>query len=353
MPRLAAAVVLALTAALSLAAPAGAQSGWHNCDAMILDGGRVEVVPSPFIVGGAPERGGFPRPTTAFFIQVRRGTCATARGLLHDLLASSDESIALGERGFGVRWVRDFPRVAGSPTYRVSTFRGRTLVRYVRFGRAPRLDHSIYRAGQWVDVYGAAVYGECTGAFVLKLASSPYPVGLTAGHCAELFNIGQPNPVQRAGAQLGAILAGSGENPDAAIFSLRSEWAVAQQIERGNRSPLTVAGSVPTRDQDPGERVCLAGRTSGADTCGTIVPNYPFANDTARCTNIKAGPGDSGGPIYTETRGLRTRAVGIAIEVGRYANRRRLCYEPIQGILEHFGAQLASGPLVRGPGIPS
>ena len=225
---------------------------------MILDGGRVEVVPSPFIVGGAPERGGFPRRTTAFFIQVRRGTCATARGLVNDLLASSDETHRA--RRAGVRRALGFatsPRVAGSPTYRFSTFRGRTLVRYVslRTRAATRpLDLPRRPVGRRQRRRGLRRVHGCV--LVLKLASSPYPVGLTAGHCAESFNIGQPNPVQRAGAQLEVILAGSGENPDAAIFSLRSEWAVAQQIERGNRSPLTVTGSVPTRDQDPGERVC-------------------------------------------------------------------------------------------------
>jgi hypothetical protein len=296
------------------------------------------------------------RGSAAFSIRRRGVDCGELIELMGALLPAKDELTGLGAAGFGVTRVKR-QRIRGRRAYRVYARHGRERLSYGRFG-SPRIDHSIYRAGQWVDVYGVARYSECTGAFVLKLAYSPYPVGVTAGHCSQNQNLDQPLPVRRGFSgreptQLGSVIDFSPVNPDASIFSIRAEWGVAQQVERGERPPKTVTGWVRTGDQHNGDRVCLAGRTSGGDVCGEIVPNYPFAAEGQRCTNIISGHGDSGGPIYTDSPGLTTKAIGIASRVGRYVNRGRLCYEPMGRILEHFNATLAPGPLVRGPGIPN
>jgi hypothetical protein len=84
-----------------------------------------------------------------------------------------------------------------------------------------------------------------------------------------------------------------------------------------------------------------AGRNSGADQCGHIVPNYPAASPGVRCTDIRATRGDSGGPVYESTGELRTRAVGITAEV--VTIHRSMCYTPLGPILQAFGATLAPG----------
>ena len=67
-------VVAALVTALLAGVPAAeARPAWRTCDAMIVDGGRVEIIPSGAIIDGLPERGGFPKSSTAFFPQVRVG----------------------------------------------------------------------------------------------------------------------------------------------------------------------------------------------------------------------------------------------------------------------------------------
>jgi hypothetical protein len=232
-------------------------------------------------------------------------------------------------------------------------------VEYARFGGRPALDHSLFRAGQWIDVYGDRFKGECTAAWVLRLRAGGPPVGLTAGHCEEHTYI-EDLPVLRGYAghpasRLGTLLRTYPDGLDAGIFSIVAEVGVAQQVERGDRLPRTAIGWVRTRDQKPGDRVCFSGRSSGADVCGRVIKRFAGTPKYAVCTDVKARHGDSGGPVYTPGDGATTRAMGVVIVGGGRltGHRNDMCFTPIEAILKAFDATFPRGPLVRGPGYPT
>ncbi len=357
------AVVAAIVTALLAGVPAAeARPAWRTCDAMIVDGGRVELIPSIAVIDGLPERGGFPKASTAFFPQVRGGRCRVVWALLREVLVKSDESAALTGAGFRLLSSTDFTRLSRlGPTYRV-TARGRgALVRYVRFGERLRVDSTLYRAGQHVDFLLSDE--SCTAAYVLLLRG--LRAGLTAGHCSNFpifggvenegpFRVDAPadpplglnidNPYRRDG-------------PDALVFDLRQVPAI-QQIERGGRTPITVAGWVRTERQQKGLTVCFAGRTSGADgNCGEIFRFQDVSGQRLICARTRTRKGDSGGPVYLRPVGGRTRAVGIVkgprLNVPPLA-RGELCYTPIEKILETLNATLPRGRIapVPPPGTP-
>jgi hypothetical protein len=343
--------VLAVLLLLALAPAAHARAGWRDCDAMIVDQGRVEVYPSIYIVNGAPERRGFPKASTAFFIQIRGGGCATARNLVRAVLAAPDESATLLRSGFRLVSAEDFVRLSKSgPTYRVLARRGSKRVRYVRFGENPRVDSTFYRAGQHLEFYLTDL--ECTAGYVLQLPSGR--AGSTAGHCSNYpafggvenegpfrvdapsepgFGLNLDNPFHRGG-------------PDALVFDLRDVPAI-QQIERGGEAPLAVTGTVTTERQRKGLRVCFAGRTSGADgNCGRIFRFQEIDGQRVICARTRARGGDSGGPVFLPPLGGRTQAVGIV--KGDRLNlppltHGELCYTAIDDVLAAFGATFPRG----------
>jgi hypothetical protein len=119
--------------------------------------------------------------------------------------------------------------------------------------------------------------------------------------------------------------------------------------------PRTAIGWVRTRDQDPGDRVCFAGRSSGADVCGHVIKRFAGVPKYARCTDVEVRHGDSGGPVYTPGDSATTRAMGVVIVGGGRLTGHRgdMCYTPIEAVLDAFDATFARGPLVRGPGYPA
>jgi hypothetical protein len=347
-------LALALVTAFACLAspPAQAQTGWRNCDAMIIEGGRVELIPSVAIIGGLPERGGFPKASTSFAIQVRGRGCAAAWRLVQSVLSSPDESAALTGAGYRLLSSTDFGRFTRlGPTYRVTARRGGTLVRYVRFGERLRVDSTLYRAGQHLDFLVSD--HSCTAAFVLLLPTGR--AGLTAGHCSNypafggVENEGPFRVDAPAEPPLGLVLDNPfrRDGPDALVFDLREVPAI-QQIERGAKTPITVSGWVPTDRQEKGLSVCFAGRSSGADgNCGEIFRKQK-SGERLICARTRARQGDSGGPVYLQPDNGRTRAVGIVkgarLNVPPLA-RGELCYTPIERILEAFDATLPRGLL--------
>jgi hypothetical protein len=314
----------------------------QHCAGLQVRAGRSRVVPTAR-VRAHPRRY---RRGTAFATTVRGGTCADLRRILARVLQAKDETLGIGGEGLAVVRVRR-KRVRGVPAYGVGAVAGGLLVGYTRVGNGLRVDHSLYRAGQAIIVAASATPGargsKCTGGFVLALASRPRPVALTAGHCAETDSMGQPHPVFREIDRRGPLPFGAEVDRellvDAMVFGIDPGYRVLQQIERGELPPLTADGVVPDAEQTPGKAVCFAGRNSGADRCGKIVPRYRGAPTTYGCTNISATHGDSGGPVYEDTGTLATRAVGIAVEIrGRH---HRMCYESMDTMLHLFGATLA------------
>jgi hypothetical protein len=345
------AVLAALAIALLLASAQASSASWRSCGALTYSAGVLRTLPSIEVL-----RDGAPGAEAGLFIGARGVGCAAAQTAVAAALAGDDEPTALGVQGFRPIATHKERRIAGRAAYSVVAAHGTARIRYWRLGRRLTLDHSVYRAGQWVDIYGDKQFGKCTGAWVLQPPGAA-PVGLTAGHCIQ-STFTEDLPVLRGFAghdasRLGTILEPLQE-PDATTFSIATEWGVAQQVERGAAPPLTVTGWVRTRDQDVGDRVCFAGRTSGADRCGRIVHRYRFVQKYLRCTDIRADHGDSGGPVYTPGFRLSTRAVGIVVKVGvRFSGGRgKMCYAPIEGILDATGDRLPAGPLVRGPGVP-
>jgi hypothetical protein len=345
------ALLLACAAALLLGA-SSASAAPRSCRAVALVGGRVLLLPTLEAVRA-------PDDSAAFAVRVSGAPCATAYALLASVLAADDETIALGQAGFRVVAVRRGPEFRGREAHDVVAARGRARVEYARFGGRPALDHSLFRAGQWIDVYGDTQLGHCTAAWVLQLRAGGPPVGLTAGHCRER-TFTEDLPILRGFAghpasRLGTYLRGYANGLDAAIFSIVAEVGVAQQVERGDRLPRTAIGWVPTRDQDPGDGVCFAGRSSGADRCGHVIKRFKGTPKYAVCTDIKTEHGDSGGPVYTPGDGATTRAMGIVIVGGGRltGHRNDMCYTPIEAILGAFDATFARGPLVRAPGYPA
>jgi hypothetical protein len=129
------ACVLAATLGAVGASPVQARGGWRDCEALIVQNGQMQILPSLSALGRA-ERGEISRDSTGLFIQVRHGRCATARSLLAAVVVAPDESTALADGGFRVRSVRglgSLPRLG--PAYRLLASRGHTLVQYVRLGR--------------------------------------------------------------------------------------------------------------------------------------------------------------------------------------------------------------------------
>jgi hypothetical protein len=131
-----------LTAVFVVAVAAGGAPGdaraaaaWQDCDALIVENGQMRIVPSVAIVTGE-ERDRAPRETTALFIKVRHGRCATAWSLVRAVVTAPDESTALAAHGFRVRSVRGLGALPYlGPAYRLRASRRRTYVRYVRLGR--------------------------------------------------------------------------------------------------------------------------------------------------------------------------------------------------------------------------
>ena len=320
----------------------GGEARAATCRALAISGSAVRTLSDLDAISG---RAGSDR--VAFFIRTQGASCPAAQTVVAAVLQSTDETTALAGGGFRrVRVTRERP-VAGHSAYSVEAVHGAQRLRYWRFGARAEIDHTIYRAGQWIDVYGDKVHEQCTASWVLQPAAGP-PVGLTAGHCRPESFI-EAAPVLRSGKRLGDILVKDPAGLDAGTFSLDPGIPVAQQVERGERLPLTAVGWVRSADQHRGDRVCFAGRSTGADQCGKIVKRYSLVSHSLTCTDIEDHQGDSGGPVYTPGENGTTRAVGIvAVAVRKgLSGHRKMCYVPIEPILDALGARFPAGPLVR------
>jgi hypothetical protein len=336
-----AAIVMLATAwfAAGLGSAAAGAAGWGKCAALSVSGGSLRTLPDAEVIAGG---GG---DQTAFFIQTRGAACPQVQQVLAAVLQSGDESTALAAGGYRLLQAHHERPLAGHAAYSVEASRGAARLRYWRFGARIGIDHAIFRPGQWIDMplAGKVGYEACTASWVLEPRGGQPLMAVTAGHCAAVFD-----QVYREvhGAQTTLLGSVSGQAPDldAEVFTLEAPSGWAQQVERGGNPPKSAVGWVPTRDQHKGDRVCFAGRTTGADQCGKIVKRYSLVSKTQTCTDIDGHQGDSGGPVYTETDGATTRAVGIVAVVvrrGLTGKHRKMCYVPIESILDAFQANFA------------
>ncbi|MEJ7797379.1 MAG: hypothetical protein WKF42_02685 [Solirubrobacteraceae bacterium] len=245
--------------------------------------------------------------------------------------------------------------------------RGGGALRIRRSGVGPDLDG--WQAGrELIFARGRLVGGRpvpkgavlCSASWLVRLSNGRLG-GLSAAHCGGLRKdrtVHRRNAVLRRLPQDGIVLGRvrrilTRTRPlDALLVPVpagtnRSRIPV---VDRGiTRPPWIVAGvAKPTS----GRAVCFTGRTSGVDQCGSIQGRQvrraerllsAFSGVVVRCTTIRAREGDSGGPVYTAPRADGTvRAVGITtLIVGHSA---RMCFTPLQPVLDGFDASLVSAP---------
>lgn len=306
-----------------------------TCGAVWLRGRRLVTVDERRVLRDARDI----RPS-AYDVRITRGDCATARRILQVVLAARDERLAL--QSSGLPFVRVDPSGRG---YGVEASDGGLRLTYRRISAEPTPDHSIYRAGQQIK-FGykpGGVGGQCTGGFAIRLADGKAGA-LSAGHCGrDEDGDAVPNTYWYPGRSRQRVLGTVSLNlwpqgPDGLAIRFSPGKQSAPQVERGSRTPITITGTVPTAQQAEGRAVCMAGRTSGADGCGTISGSF----EGKTCTTLQARPGDSGGPVYDAPRDGFARAVGvIAI---RRTRSGKMCFAPIDQVLQGLGATLTTGP---------
>jgi hypothetical protein len=215
----------------------------------------------------------------------------------------------------------------------------------MRYGSALPIDHSIYRAGQQVFMDagpGTRLVAPSTASFAVQDPVAG-PSGLSAGHC------GAPAPqntgltVQRAYLPNVRLRLGRGDPRRRGKRLRRARVRDRQPL--GHRAADRARGSAPLDGArcgrrsliGRGARVCFAGRTTGAETCGRVkgFKQHP------RCVGVKARSGDSGGPVYYDPgNGLTTQAVGIV-------TTDKMCFTPISRVLGRFGVTFPPGPFLR------
>ncbi len=244
--------------------------------------------------------------------------------------------------------------------------RGTQVLRIRRDGTAPDLD--AFAAGrELVFARGRIVGGQpipdraafCTSAFTVRLAGGRLG-GLSAAHCAGLHSDGtteRRNAALRRPPSPGIVL-GRVQRVlqrtaplDALVLPIPegSTRSVPAVVDRGiARPPWIVAG---TAQLTGGRKVCITGRTSGPDRCGTLLGRSArfleryllLSSDVVvRCTTVRAAEGDSGGPVYTAPRADGTvRALGLTeLIAGRSS---RMCFTPLAPVLRGLGATLVTG----------
>ena len=330
----AAIVVLTIAGLVAVLGDGAARaSGWTKCPAVTLSGGTLHTLPDVAVLtGGAGD-------DTAFFIQTRGASCPEAQQLLGSVLQASDESTALAAGGYRLLQARTERRLAGHATHRVEASKGAARLRYWRFGARIGIDHSIFRPGQWIDIPAGNGYEKCTASWVLEPRAGGALEALTAGHCVNVLDQVY-REVDGARTTIIGTVAEQAPQVDAEVFELTAPSGWAQQVERGGKPPKTAVGWVKTVDQHIGDHVCFAGRSTGADQCGRIVKHRRRAPKREICTDIEGHQGDSGGPVYTDTSGATTRAVGIVAVISGhiFSKHLKMCSVPIQPILDAFQA---------------
>lgn len=175
---------------------------------------------------------------------------------------------------------------------------------------------------------GSHVY--CTGGFGIRTSSNNLPYFLTAGHC---FSDGQS--VWGTDGQFG-ITADSRADAGydtAAVAPLGSTDGL-QEIPGLGR---VIGKMSDTYSSTAGNAIALQGRTSGRQY-GTITGWIYHGNTWLACANIRGGPGDSGGPVFTHDAGGRVYAAGIII--GGDQGTNTTCFMTIDNLLTQWKAYL-------------
>jgi hypothetical protein len=308
---------------------------------------------------------------TALWTSAAGVGCRAVVDLMAQVLLARDERVALELAGWRVTRT-DRLRIEGVAIHQTWAAEGNKKISYARRGGDLLVSETVYRPGQALRF--PRTDGGCTAGFALELPTDDLPLGLAAGHCSDYpftdssgtWQTEQVERVRGSGASrkeepLGSVLLngliGGGEaGPDALIFALDGARYGAQQIERGSRPLLDVAGWLPTAKHEKGRTVCFFGRMTG-ERCGKIDFTVPLIAQEVICVQLKRNviPGDSGGPVYTRPADGHVQAVGVvlgSIDVPGPFYDAELCYTPIERILQTFGARLRGGSFEVPPTPP-
>lgn len=276
--------------------------------------------------------------------------CKAFRRLMVDILRATDEVVALEQHGWHVQAV-DTQRFGGVKLHEIYARHGRSWIVYDRRGARAPVDPEIVRPGQILGFPRSDK--TCTAGWLLRLPDRRI-VGLTAGHCVDPEYSSDPQAdvpyhFRRAHGRkirqkLGPVLENahlSDDRPDALVYSLFGVPLAAQQVEHEGGPPYRVAGTLAMKHQRKGRAVCFNGYEVMRPHCGHIVGHDDFLLKRVTCVNRRTPHGSSGGPVYTKPRHGTVRAVGIISR--RTVFHDRMCYTPIQEILETFHATFPVG----------
>lgn len=300
----------------------------------------------------------------ASIVAVVGAPCAVAEAVAAQVVAQP--TAAAGAALTAAGWT---PLRAQSTTdrtaYDLVAVRDGAALRLRRPGAAPDLDG--WEAGRELIFARPRIVGggkvpegavACTSAFLVRMPGGRLG-GLSAAHCGGLRkdrtvhrrNVGLRRPPQ-PGIILGRVqqILTRSKPLDALVVPvpLLANRTAIPVVDRGvSRPPWIVTGA-----QAPvaGEPVCFSGRTTGIDRCGSMSGRRArraelvvsaFAGTFVRCTTIRAAPGDSGGPVYTEPDAAgRVQAVGIVTLI--IVDTKTMCFTPLPEVLDSLGARLVT-----------
>jgi hypothetical protein len=331
--------LLATVLAATAAAPAYAQSSYayERCAAVgeanvveVLGASCAEAEAVAAQVVDAPTAGVGAALRAAGWTPLRAET--TSDRSAYDIVATRGDGAALRLRRPGLA-----PDLDGWEAGRELIF---ARPRLIAGGRVPR---------------GAV---SCTSAWLVHMPGGSLG-GLSAAHCGGLRKdrtvqrryVGLRRPPQ-PGIILGRVkqILTRSRPLDALVVPVPTgvDRTAVPVVDRGvSRPPWRVTGLAQPRS---GLRVCFSGRTSGIDRCGSMVGSGArgaervlsvFAGLVVRCTNIRAAPGDSGGPVFTapDADG-NVRAVGLVTLI--VVSSRIMCFTPLSPVLDGLGARLVT-----------
>jgi hypothetical protein len=227
----------------------------------------------------------------------------------------------------------------------VEAGRGAARLRYWRFGARIDIDHSIFRPGQWIDMplAGKVGYEACTASWVLEPRGGQPLMAVTAGHCAAVSDQVY-REVHGARTTLLGSVSGQAPDLDAEVFTLEAPSGWAQQVERAE---------IRRRAQSAGSQLATSTRaTACASRDGPPAPTNAARSSSATAWSRRPRPAPTStatratpaAPCTPRPNGATTRAVGIVTVVvrrGLTGKHRKMCYVPIESILDAFQANFA------------
>lgn len=298
----------------------------------------------------------------ASIVEVVGAPCAEAQAVAGQVVAKPTAEVGATLQAAG--WTPLRAQSTDDKTaYDVVAVRDGGALRLRRPGAAPDLDgweagRELILARPKLIAGGKVPKGAvaCTSSWLVRMPGGALG-GLTAGHCGGLRKdrtvqrryVGLRRPPQ-PGIILGRVkqILTRSKPLDALVapVPVGANRSTVPVIDRGvSRPPWIVTGVAAPEARAP---VCYTGRTSGIDQCGNIsgpraraaeIFLSGLAGSIVRCTTIRAAPGDSGGPVFSEPDAHgRVKAVGLTTLI--VIDSKLMCFTPLDRVLDGLNAKL-------------